>query len=105
MAEIRIENGDVIVHLGLLEKAGALHGDVRIPRSAVTAVRVAENPFAEIKGIRFPGTGVPGLIALGTWRRKEAREFVCVYRGQSGVVIELDSRFAPYKRVIHKRWP
>jgi hypothetical protein len=100
MAEIRIENGEVIVHLSLLEKAGALHSDVHFPRSAVIAVRVVENPFAEIEGIRFPGTGVPGLIALGTWRRKEARDFVCIYRGQPGVVVEIDSRAAAYKRVI-----
>ncbi len=72
MAEIRIQDGDIIVQLGSLEKIGALHGDVRVPRSAVIAMRVVENPFAEIQGIRFPGTGVPGLIALGTWRRVAA---------------------------------
>jgi hypothetical protein len=100
MAQIRVENGDVIVHLSWLEKTGALHGDVHIPRSAVTAVRVVENPFSEIKGVRFPGTGIPGVIALGTWRRKEARDFVCVYRGQRGAVVEIDPRGAAYQRVI-----
>jgi hypothetical protein len=100
MAQILVENGDVVVRLSWLEKAGALHGDVRIPRSAVTAIRVVENPFTEIKGVRFPGTGVPGVIALGTWRRKEARDFVCVYRGQRGVVVDIDPRGAAYQRVI-----
>jgi hypothetical protein len=100
MAEICIEGDDVVVQLGLLEKLGALHGVVRIPRSAVTAVRVVDQPFAEIRGLRFPGTGVPGVVALGTWRRERARDFVCVYRGQRGVVIDLDPRAAPYQRVI-----
>jgi hypothetical protein len=100
MAEIRIQDGDIIVQLGSLEKIGALHGDVRVPRSAVIAMRVVENPFAEIQGIRFPGTGVPGLIALGTWRRGKARDFVCVYRDQPGVVIDIDPAAATYQRVI-----
>ena len=100
MAEIHIEGDDVVVQLGLLERLGALHGVLRIPRSAVTAVHVVEQPFAEIKGIRFPGTGVPGLIALGTWRQKGARDFACVYRGQRGVVIDVDPRAAPFQRVI-----
>jgi len=100
MSEIRIQGDDVVVQLGLLEKLGAMHGVVRIPRSAVTAVRVVEQPFAEIKGFRFPGTGMPGVIALGTWRRKGARDFVCVYRGQRGVVIDVDPRAAPFQRVI-----
>jgi hypothetical protein len=95
-----VSRGDVIVHLSWLEKAGALHGDVRIPRSAVTAIRVVENPFTEIKGVRFPGTDVPGVIALGTWRRKETRDFVCEYRGQRGVVVDIDPRDAAYQRVI-----
>ena len=84
MAEIRIQDGDIIVQLGSLEKIGALHGDVRVPRSAVIAMRVVENPFAEIQGIRFPGTGVPGLIVLGTWRRGKARDFVCSRRQRGG---------------------
>ena len=57
IAEIRIQDGDIIVQLGSLEKIGALHGDVRVPRSAVIAMRVVENPFAEIQGIRFQARG------------------------------------------------
>jgi hypothetical protein len=100
MAKIRIEDRDVIVHLSLLEKVAAMRGDVRIPLSTIDSVRVVKNPFAEVEGIRFPDTGVPGIIALGTWQRRDGREFVCVYRGQPGVVVELDSMAAPYKRVI-----
>ena len=90
MAKIRIEDGDVIVHLSLLEKVAAMRGDVHIRRSAVASVRVVKNPFAEVEGIRFPDTGVPGFVALGTWQRRDGREFVCVYRGQPGVVVELE---------------
>ena len=43
MAKIRIEDGDVVVHLSLLEKVAAMRGDVHIPRSAVDSVP-DENP-------------------------------------------------------------
>jgi hypothetical protein len=55
---------------------------------------------AEIQGIRAPGTRVPGVIALGTWRRRGERDFVAVHRGDRGVVIEVDSDQAKYQRVI-----
>jgi hypothetical protein len=32
--------------------------------------------------------------------RVEARDFVCVYRGQRGVVVDVDPRGAAYQRVI-----
>ena len=45
MAKIRIEDGDVIVHLSLLEKVAAMRGDVHIPRSAVDLGTRREEPF------------------------------------------------------------
>jgi len=100
MAGIGIEGGEVSIHLNLAEKVGALHGDIHFPRSAVRAVRIVDRPFSEIEGIRSPGTGVPGVIALGTWRAHGKRDFVAVYRGQRGVVIETAVEQTKYRRVI-----
>jgi hypothetical protein len=99
MAEIRFEGGQVSIHLSFAEKIGALHGDLHFPVSAVRAVRVVDKPFCEIEGIRSPGTGVPGLIALGTYRAHGRRDFVAVYRGERGVV-EIDADNTKYRRVI-----
>jgi hypothetical protein len=100
MAEIRVDGGQVSIRLNLAEKIGAFHGDLRFPRSAVRTVRVVDKPFGEIQGIRSPGTRVPGVIALGTWRRRGGRDFVAVYRGQRGIVVEVDASHANYQRVI-----
>jgi len=100
MAEIRVEDGQVSIHLSFVEKIGALHGDLHFPVSAVRAVRVVDKPFCEIEGIRSPGTGVPGLIALGTYRAHGGRDFVAVYRGERGVVIEIDADDMKYRRLI-----
>jgi hypothetical protein len=100
MAEIQVEGGRVSIHLSVAEKIGALHGDVHFPVSAVQAVRVVDKPFSEIEGFRAPGTGVPGLIALGTYRARGRQDFVAVYRGKRGVVIEIDADNTKYRRVI-----
>jgi len=100
MAEIRVEGGQVCIQLSLVERLGALHRDIRFPRSAVRTVRLVDKPFDEIAGIRLPGTRVPGLMALGTWRRRGGRDFVVVYRGERGVVVEVDASQLNYQRII-----
>lgn len=66
MAILDVVDGQVVVELSALEKIGALHGNVIAPLSKVTNVRVTNNPFSEIRGIRCPGTGFPRVIMLGT---------------------------------------
>ena len=90
MATLRREGDEIVVKLNDVEKAGALHGDVRVPASAVRSVRVTESPFRELRGVRAPGTGLPGVIALGTWRRRGGKDFAALYRGGPAVVVELE---------------
>lgn len=90
MATIRHEGGELVVKLNDLEKAGALRGDVRVPWSAVRDLRVTEHPFRELKGIRSPGTGIPGVIALGTYRGSGRKDFAALYRGGPAIVVTLE---------------
>ena len=79
MAELLIEDGALHVRLSALEKLGALRGDIMIPLRSVTAVRVSDNPWSEeLRGIRAPGTGLPGVISLGTRRGKGILDFAAV---------------------------
>ena len=98
MATLRREGDEVVLKLNELEKAGALHGDVRVPAGAVREVRVSTTPFRDLRGIRAPGTGVPGAIALGTWRHRGGKDFAALYRGGPAVVVELDG--AEYGRLL-----
>jgi hypothetical protein len=98
VATVRREGDELVVLLNDIEKMGALRSHVRVPAAAVRSVRVSERPFRELRGIRAPGTGIPGVVALGTWRYRDGKDFVAVYRGGPALVVELDG--APFARLI-----
>jgi hypothetical protein len=91
VARIELGADRIVVRLGRFERLGALvAGDPSVPRAAVRAVRVSHRPFRELRGIRAPGTGFPGAIALGTWRRRRGKDFAAVYGKRPAVVVELE---------------
>ena len=98
MALLRREGPELVVLLNDLEKAGAFRGNVRVPAAAVRDVRVSESPFRELRGLRSPGTGWPGVIALGTWRGGGGKDFAALYRGGPAVVVELEG--AEFRRLL-----
>jgi hypothetical protein len=98
MAELEIDGASLVIRLSWLERLGALSGEPRVPLAAVRDVRVTAKPWRELKGIRAPGTGWPGTIALGTWRHDGVKDFCAVYRKGPGVVVELDN--AKYARLV-----
>lgn len=77
------------LELTTLEKIGAIHTDIDIPTTAIEAVRHVPNARAEVRGLRAPGTGLPGIIALGQWRTRRTKSFVAAYRDEPGYVIDL----------------
>jgi hypothetical protein len=98
VAELQIDGDELVLHLRGLEKAEGAHGDIRMPLSAVTAVRSVEDPWAELRGIRAPGTGVPNVIAVGTRRGNFGKDFAAVHGKGPAVVVELKG--ADYQRLI-----
>jgi len=52
----------------------------------------------EVHGLRLPGTGLPGVIMVGTWREAQRVTFaVCHGRGPA-VVLELTGQ--RYDRIV-----
>lgn len=95
MATLIPEDGDLVLSLTRGERLGGFRRAIRVPLSAVEAVAVTDRPFSELSGVRAPGTGIPRVIALGTWRGRGEKGFAAVYRGTPGVVVRLrNSEFA-----------
>jgi hypothetical protein len=98
MAHLIIDADSITVALSTAEKLEALHGDVTLPRSAVVSARSVPDGMTEIRGLRAPGTGVPGVLMAGTWRGSGAVTFaVCHGRGPAVV---LDLVGASYDRIV-----
>ncbi len=55
MADLRTDGDELVLHMRTLERAEGFHGDSRIPLSAVTAVRVVDTAWPELRGVRAPG--------------------------------------------------
>jgi len=79
LAELAVEGDELIVRLSALEKVEGLHGDLRMPASAVQGVEVLDDAVGAVQGWRAPGTGVPGVLAVGTYRQGGKKTFAVVH--------------------------
>ena len=98
MATLAIDGDDLVLELTTAEKLEGLHSTIRVPLSAVTAVRAVDDPWAALRGIRAPGTGLPGVIAVGTRRGSSIKDFAAVHGKGPAVVVELKG--AQYGRLV-----
>lgn len=62
MAALEVDGDVLVLRLRAIEKAEGAHSDIRVPLSAVTAVRSVDDPWPELRGIRAPGTGLPNVV-------------------------------------------
>jgi len=97
MAELVIEEDRLVVRLSTWEAIGALRKSPKYPLAAVTGAEWVDRPMDHVRGLRFPGTAVPGIVALGSWVGRHGRDFVAAYR-RPGVVISLEGQ--PDRRLI-----
>jgi len=86
VANLAIERDALVLKMSRLERLGALHVDVKVPTTAVASIEVAPDPWAEVRGVRAPGTGIPRIIMIGTTRGSFGRDF-CVIRGRGPAVV------------------
>lgn len=93
MAELRVEQADLVLHLSAVEKVEGVHGDLRAPLSAVRAIDVlddAHGPVGWRAGVKV-GTRIPGVIEVGTIRGHHRKVFAAVHHDTPrGVRVQLD---------------
>jgi hypothetical protein len=89
VADLEVDGGDLVLRMRALEKAEGVHGDIRVPLAAVDTVRSVDDAWPELRGIRAPGTGLPGVVAVGTRRGGFGKDFAAVHGKGPAVVVEL----------------
>lgn len=98
MARLEHDGDQIWLRLTRWEKLGAAHRDIAMLQQQVVATREVADLWAELRGMRAPGTGWPGVIMLGTTRFRGGKDFNAVYGHRPGTVIEL--RGHEFSRVL-----
>ena len=98
MAKLLVSDDVVTVSLSEIEKAEAVHGDVVVPRAAVVSARIVPDGMDEVHGLRMPGTGLPGVIMVGSWRDKGRVTFAVCHGRKPAVVLDLAGE--RYDRIV-----
>ncbi|MER6504559.1 hypothetical protein ABT218_35915 [Streptomyces sp. NPDC001455] len=95
MAHISIDDGNLIVEIEGLDKLWALKSRLTIPLAHVRGATADPGIAKEPKGLRSPGTHVPGVVTAGTFHVDGERIFWDVRDPAKAVVIQLaDERYA-----------
>lgn len=95
MAHVHIEDEKLIIEMEGLDKLWSLRSRLEIPLGNVRGATADPGIVSEPKGVRAPGTHVPGVITAGTFHIDGERVFWDVHDPAKAVVIELaDERYA-----------
>jgi hypothetical protein len=96
MTEVELTRDALDVHVRGIDQLWALKSRLEIPLSHVVGAEVDPELVREWhKGIRAPGTHVPGVITAGTFYQEGERVFWDVHDPEKTVVIQLrDERYA-----------
>ncbi|MEY2698557.1 MAG: hypothetical protein RL720_513 [Actinomycetota bacterium] len=92
MPRIEITGSSLNVVMSFWEKVGSLSSDISVPLNSV--VHATDDPtfIRHGLGFRTGGTGMPGFIAEGHFRKNGNRIFANWRRGEQVVVIELQGQ-------------
>lgn len=91
MAKVTIKSDGLHVSIGLFEAIQALQGSFSIPLENVRGATEDPNYIRAGLGLRSPGTGFPGLIAKGTFRKIGEKTLSLWSKNQEVVVIVLEN--------------
>ncbi|MGW2182373.1 hypothetical protein ACWCXX_30650 [Streptomyces sp. NPDC001732] len=95
MAHISIADNNLIVEIEGLDKLWALKSRLTIPLAHVRGATADPGIVKEPKGLRSPGTHLPGVVTAGTFHVDGERVFWDVRDPAKAVVIQLaDERYA-----------
>lgn len=93
MARVLVSGDQIILTLSPREKFFGFHQSPKAKISEIVEIERVPNFWStgRLGGIRAPGTGIPMVIGLGTWRKKGSKNFCAVYKKEPGFKITMKS--------------
>jgi len=89
VSDVRIEGTELVIDQSLVDKVLSLKSDLRFPLAHVVDATWDPGIAKEPKGLRAPGTSVPGVITAGTYHHDGETSFWNIRHGTNVVVIRL----------------
>jgi hypothetical protein len=100
MVTLLLDSTRLEVALSVAERALAFRrGNVLIERTAITKVQLTDDAWNWLRGVASPGTYLPGLVAMGTWKSAGGSDFAIIRRRRPAVVIDLEGH-PDFQRVV-----
>jgi hypothetical protein len=93
MTNITVEGDKLVMEVQGWDKLWSLQSRLEIPLEHVSGVRTAAEE--RVRGLRLPGTQIPGVITAGTFLQEGRWVFWDVHDPEKAIAIDLhDERFA-----------
>ncbi len=96
---LAVEGQELVVRLGRWDALYCLKRELRFPVAEVVGVAVLPSGSVPRRGLRLPGTELPGVIRAGSYGRGPARDFWDVRKGKRYLVVAL-LPVASYRRLV-----
>lgn len=91
MAELRVDGDELVLHLSSWEKAEGVHGDLRVPLSAVQGMEVLDDAHRPADVGLKVGTRIFGVVEVGTVHGTRRKSFAAVHHDTDrGVRVSLE---------------
>ncbi len=97
MVSVTFNNGNFIFDIKGFHKIWALKSSIHVPQQNIIKAYQDDQEFTFWKGLRMPGTEIPGIIAAGTFYKK-GKNFWDVMRKENAIVVTLKNH--SYKKLI-----
>ena len=101
MVRLLLDQKQLVIELSAIERRVAMRRtSLTIPRTSIERVNLTDDPWTWLRGVRRPGTHIPGQIAAGTWQRTAGRDFVMLRRRHHVGVVITRAPGEEFQRVI-----
>ena len=97
MARIEVGDGELQIHLSVVEEVLSLHGTLHIPLQHITNVSTDPVPPALWRGFRI-GANIPGVLVAGTFLTGDGAVFYDIRQGEHCLTLDLAGE--SYRRVV-----